>query len=327
MVAKISILNRVIISLGVIGVFTAYVVTAGLTYTYVIYLASALVALNLFLIMPRSLAAALITLAQAITLSSFVFLYTAVTMPTNETLALAYMAVNLALIISVHYLTYRFASGRLWFNLLVAYTITDVSVIVTMKDQVAFQPAYIAGSYIIYILFIAIKNFNSNRNKVTPRVSSNDLNNVLSKKVTKLLKEQTFKKGSSVISRYVLAGNKILFLHEPANIKPSRLSKQGLFYGEEDYSAILDKLIQESLRVSKEYKISKNIIMPIVVVHDYKKNSISQLEVKDNRKPDYTVGAVYVCSPSSLNALISSLKAKATPKGKVNAEIKYKIVK
>lgn len=323
---KLSISNRLIISAGIIGLASAYIVTNNLSYSYIMFLAIAITGLNVVLLAPKIFITIMLVSTQTVILGALTLPYAIQQKPI---LGITYLSLNAIFIALSYYVIYRFSSGRLWTNLAVTYIIVDASAMLSLKyNNINFQPLYIMSAYVLVAIILYIKTVKRINKKVMPYISTSKTENMLSKKITKILKDKApNKKGSGVITRYVLAGNKILFIHEPANVSATKLNTQGLFYNEENYSSVLEKLINDSLKVCKDSKISKNIIMPIVIVHDYKKTNVSQIEVRDSIKPDYTSGAVYVCSAEGLVALISHLKRKATVKGSQNATIKYKILK
>lgn len=326
MVNKFSVTNRLIISAGILALASAYIATNNISYSYILFLAVTLTGLNVILVAPRIVITIILIATQTVILGALTLAYAA---QQTMILGITYLSLNAIFIAASYYLTYRFAAGRLWTNLTLTYIIVDTAAMLSLKNsEINLQPLYITAGYAIALIVLYFKTFKKIQNKTTPYVSNSKTETILSKKITKLLKDKASnKKGSGVITRYVLAGNKILFLHEPANVKPTKLNTEGLFYGDENYSSILEKLINDSLKICKENKLSKNIIMPIVIVHDYKKNNVAQIEIKDSIKPDYISGAVYVCSPAGLTVLISHLNRKSTVKGKQNSTIKYKILK
>lgn len=327
MALKISKTNQLIISAGVLLLTSAYVLVNNLSYTIILYIFMALAGLNVLSLLNRKIVAIIISIFQTVILTVFLAGYNII-VQNSQTFSIIYIALNITAIAVTHYLTYRYVTGRLWFNLTSVYILTDVAALLAIQNNPTMQPVYILTAYIIYFALMFIKTKLVLKNKIKPYIPYHTSENILSKKITKMLKNVAHnKKGSESITRYVLAGNKIIFTHEPSNLKQTKITTEGLFYGEENYSSVLEKVINGSLLICRRNKISKNTVLPVIVVHDYKSKKISQIEVIDSRKPDYTAGAVYVCSPEGLHILINSLTRKSTPKGKQNAEIKYKILK
>lgn len=318
---------RILISLSVVALLAAYTATSNINPIILISFTIAAVAYNLFKILPKMIYSIITVTVQSAFIGMMGYFLMIDEMP--NTAVLFGVAVSLFMS-AIAYGYHKFSSGKLLANLIVTYLIIDFGVIYAVQVG-GYDPNWIFAVFIIAFIFsiipIVIKTFILNKKYPDFKVVSNT-NSILSKKVTSILKankSDTFSKGNNSITRYVLTGDRILFIHEPSSLEKSILTSEGLFYGETDYSYSLEVFLKESLKEANLNKINKNSIMPIVVLNNYKNNKIGHVEIKSPKKPDIIIGAVYVCSLEGLEKLVSSLASKSyslTIKNKIQSSFK-----
>lgn len=319
---------RIIISISLIAISCAYTFVNHTDPIFIAGISLFLAIINILLIIPAMVLVSVITLIQAVFIVSLVYVLQTAINPAYSVL-LAIIAALLT--IGGALATHKLAKGRTWLNLIVIFLTFDIFIAMSFFAQMANssenQVLYIVLAFLTPIIFILIKNSLISRRIVKPILpKSNTTNTLLHQKVTKLLKNNDIKSytKNGLITRYILAGERIIFLYEPASLGKSQITEKGLFFDGNDYSAFLEGFIKESISEANSIKINKNSIMPIVIVHDYKDNNVLSVKIFSSSKPDVNIGAAYICSPNGLIKLIKSLKAKARKKQAETAYNKYK---
>lgn len=320
---------RIIVSLSIFVSTILYVYTNKSEPIFILYAAIILTTVNVLLIAPKMLLATLITLVQTVFLSSMVY---ALQTSINPSYNVLFTVLAVLLSIGVAVFINHYGLGRLWINLSFIFIFLDIfismSYFATISNKTDMQVLYIILAFIAPVTFIYAKNKTVSKNKVRHTVPTTDSNNILHAKISKLLKANNIKSKtkSGFITRYIKAGEKLLFLYEPAHLGKSQITENGLLFEGKDYSQYLEEFIKQSILVSKEHKINKVKIMPIVILHDYKDAKILDVKVYSTLKPDTTIGSVYLCSPNGLVKLVNSLEAKANNKQSKSIAQKYELI-
>lgn len=322
---------RLIISLSLFVSTVVYTYTNNIDPVSVIYAAILITAVNIIISAPKSLLATLITVVQALYLTSMVYVLQTALEPSYSILfAMLSLLISVGIAIALNI----YALGRLWINQIIVYVIFDtgitMSFFASMAQQNDVQILYLIIAFLFPILFILSKNSIISRRKVKPVFNSNtSKNTILHAKISKMLKSENIENKTidGFITRCILAGDRIVFLYEPASIGKTRITDKGLTFDNQDYSTYLEEFIKQSINTANTYKINKNKIMPIVVLHDYKDNKILNVKVYSNIKPDTSIGSVYLCSPKGLIKLINNLSNNSKPKAQQNINNKYELIK
>jgi len=259
--------------------------------------------------MPKMISIIIIVALQSIFIGGLAYGIALSASPNNGIL---FAVATVLLMSAIAYGYHKFAAGKLITNLAITYLIIDAGVFYSF--QIANADAnFIFAMYIISLIFsvipIVIKTFILHRKYPNFNVISKS-NSIISKKITNIFRAEKIKtvsKNIDSITRYALVGDRILFLHEPATLIEPKLTPNGLFYGEQDYSATLEAFIKEATKQANINRINKRLIMPIVVLSKYKDNKIGYVDIKSPKKPDTIIGSLYVCSVEGLERLIKNL--------------------
>lgn len=331
-ITKITPNIRIILSLSILASSAIYTYINNIDPIAILYTIIVLFSINIVIAMPKMLTVALITVIQAIYLTSMIYaLQTAL----NPSYAILFSILALAISVLITIVMKKYALGRLWLNQIVVYIIFDTAITMSyfalMSNHIDLQVLYLIIGFLVPFLFIIAKNSILARKIIKPVISSNinSKNTILHNKITKLLNKEKINSISNngLITRYVQAGDRMLFIHEPSNIGKTQISSIGILFDGKDYSSYLEEFIKQAIKTANLHKINKNKIMPIIILHDYKDNKILNVRVFSNVKPDISIGAVYVCSPNGLVKLIKNLEAKSKVKPTALMSEKYKLIK
>lgn len=316
-----------IITAGVFLSAVAYIFSAKLDPIYILYVFGMLASIFLFIKTPKMVASIMIILVQLILVSSLTYSFTFISAPNNALwFTLAAIAYSIVLSVGLYYK----ALGRYWVNLATIFALINVNVVMSLiSRQIEEKILYIILLFLTPVMFVLIKNSILNRKIIKPYINkTNTSNTVLHKNISKMLQKENIssRTKNGFITRYILSGDKILFIYEPPSTGKSEITKNGLKFEGQDYSAFLEELIKASIEEANRVKINKNNIMPIVIVHDYKGKNILSLRVYSKTKPDVSIGSVYVCSPQTLIKLYKNLKVQSKLKVAEKTKEKYSLL-
>ena len=327
-IKKVSLPIRLVISLSIIAISFAYTFVNNTDLLFVVYTTIIVASVNIIVVTPKMVLISLITLVQAVFIGSMVYVMQTVFNPSYSVL-FAISAILLS--VGTTLICYRFVKGKLWINLSIIFVTFDIflsmSYFAAMAKIIDMQVLYAILAFVTPFIFVIVKNSLISRTIVRPILpSSNSTNTILHQRITKIFKANNIKSytKNGLITRYVLAGERIIFLYEPASLGKSKITEKGLFFDNKDYSAFIEGFIKESVAEANSMKINKNNIMPIVILHDYKDSKILNVKIYSSSKPDLNIGAVYICSPKGLVDLIKALKSKARKKQADNTSEKYR---
>lgn len=328
-IRKIKPSIRLIVSLSIFISTILYIYANKSDPIFILYTAIILTAANVLLIAPKMLTATLITLVQTAFLASMVYvLQTAI----NPSYSILFTILAVLLSVGIAVFVNHYGLGRLWVNLTVIFVVLDIflsmAYFATMSNKTDIQVLYIILAFIIPATFMFAKNKMISKKQIRHTVHTTGSNNILHAQISKLLKVNNIKSKTKTgfITRYIQAGEKLLFLYEPAQLGKTQITENGLLFEGRDYSQYLEEFIKQSVTVAKEIKINKVKIMPIVILHDYKDTKILDVKVYSTLKPDTSIGSVYLCSPNGLVKLVKSLEAKATVKQAQTTQQKYELI-
>ena len=302
-IKRLSLSNSIIISLALIASTSAYVYVANLAPINILYAILLVAGINFIIFIPRIIVSVIILVIQLIFTSALTYSITTITTPEIAALiTLIIVFINLLGAVLIYYK----ASGRLWLNLIIAFLLLDINLSIflikqSMEDKVLYALLAIATPAVILVFKTVIIN----RKIINPIFPTKTNNSVLSKKISKLLDAEKIEYNNNYdfISRTINVGNKTLATYEPAVLESTRITKDGLYIGEQNYSAYLEHLIKTSKNNIKE---TKNV-MPIIILNDQSGSKILKINVYSRTKPDRKIGTAYATSPTGLVELAKNI--------------------
>lgn len=208
------------------------------------------------------------------------------------------------------------SKGRIWVNLAISYLLMD-SVFIALYNHEAYIPM-LSGS-LVGILYVIARIFLYRRQKYTMEdVTYPKQNNfVKTLQITKAFDSEATT--TSLNEEYPIDFFKATLQKDKktqydifgTSFSNSKFIYNGreLYIDSHNITPFLENLLRDLKRVSKQQKIKRKRIVPIIVVDETgdKIKDIVSVALRNKKRPDFRIGEVMICEQGSLKKLYNYL--------------------
>lgn len=303
----------------------AFVITAGT--------AVGLLFLHLFLIKLNSLLAFIVITIQSIIIGTIIYgihvywpvIQPLITLDMNlvSTLIIFYGITTIA---SFVYLGYKYSRGRLWLNLLTAFTLQMLTILAVLNYSVLFYIAAMAAGFIVGMLYLVLR---APRMKKHPTVDLPSLNKDVKRRTEQLFNNADLSyiyllpKSSELVGHYLAwSDNAVYLVNVVRPLRSFTVTSHGIQSDDTDLIPLMESSLL-SMELEKK-NLPEKVIIPVVLVLSGFQNlqPVMSVNVSKWKQPDHLLGVTNILTEKGFNRFMKASKDRIKP---FNEKIQKKV--